>query len=193
MIGQRPHQALLILAMAGDDPGTLRVGCLGIAVVLADEVGRDSRAVVGVGLPVGHRRVGPRYRSFARLEVSQQQLVPKRVVALGLCEGDAVLGVIGQAHAEAVRLNTAVAVAILARPVRVNEGKESTLGVCFDHVGIDAREELVVDRPLHLDAIERFGILAVGLASNRVGDARSRHQIAFVGGVEEHSSAKRPP
>ncbi len=51
-------------------------------------------------------------------EDAQQQLVLRRVVAVGLGERDAVLGMVGQAEAVAVGLHALVALAVLARAAR---------------------------------------------------------------------------
>ena len=67
-----------------------------------------------VGLAVGNRvelleRLAP-----AGVEDAQEQLVLLRVVAVGLRERDAVVGMVGQAHAVAVGLHPLVACAVLA-------------------------------------------------------------------------------
>ena len=107
------------------------------------------------------------------------------IIALGLAEGDAVFGAIGQAHAEAVGLYAAVAVALAAGAARLDERQQAASRVAFDHVGIDTGQQLVVYRLLDLDAVERLAVVTGGLASDGVGDTRGSHQVAFVGGIEE--------
>ncbi len=47
----------------------------------------------------------------------------------------------------------------------------------------------MVQGVLHLHAVEGFAVGLVGLAADVVGDAGHRHQVALVGGVEEHLAA----
>ncbi len=54
VVGQRPHQALLVVLVLADDLLPRGVVGVGVVVVHADVVGGDGEVVVGVGLAVGH-------------------------------------------------------------------------------------------------------------------------------------------
>jgi hypothetical protein len=99
VIGQRPHQTLLIRYMVGDD--RLARFVIGVRVVMAaaDVIGREGVVVVGVGLAVGHSDHVERRAVLARLEIAQEQFVARFVVVVGLHPRQAVLRHVGLAHA----------------------------------------------------------------------------------------------
>ncbi len=189
IVGQEVHQSLLVPLVFGDDLPPPLVGGVGVVVIEADVVRAEGAVVVRVGLVVGDRVELAECFAPAGREHPQEQFVLARIVALGLGERQAVLLRVGQAHAEAIGLHPAVARAVLtgrfgrdarqqaARPVaRLDEGR--------DPVG----EGVAVVADVFLHPVE---LLAVGLrrfAADRVADPGGRHQIAFVGGVDEHPS-----
>ena len=160
-------------------------------VVLPDKVGGEPQAIVGVRLAVGHGGIDPRHAALAGFVIAQQQFIPLFVVALGLVERDAILGMIGQAHAKAVGLDPPVSRALFAGTLRIQKRQQPAAGIAGSDIRIDARHELVVLGVLGLHAVQRLAVLGVGLASNRVADVGGRQQIAFVGGVDEHPAAIR--
>src|ERR671919_2152810 len=85
------------------------VARLGILPARAGEVGRDRRPAVEVGLPVGDGRDPEQPARLLEdgeaLDVATQQLVPRRVVALGPRDRDPVSLDVGQAEAETVSLD----------------------------------------------------------------------------------------
>ena len=197
MVRKRPHQALLVVEMRLKDLRALGIGRLRPRPVLSDEVRREAEAVVGVRLPVRHLRVDPRhaFRPAAELgllrehlHVAEQELVVAFVVARRLRERNAVLRNVREAHPEAVRLHTLVAVAfLLVRIVRLDPRQQTGLRIAFRHIRIDHRQELVMlrARGLRGDAADRLAILRVRFASDGVTDTRRRHEVALVSRVDE--------
>ena len=59
VVGQRPHEALLVAFMVLEDLFTPSIVCVGVVVVLADVIGAKCEIVVHIGLPVGHPDRGP--------------------------------------------------------------------------------------------------------------------------------------
>src|SRR5205807_312900 len=110
-------------------------------------------------------------------EIPQQQLVIALVVAGGLAKRNLIFLHIRQAHAKVVGLHARVAGAFFAGPAIVQAGQKAAGLVAFFHIRIDARDELVLGRIFGLHAIERFAVLGIRLATNRVGDAGLGHQI----------------
>ena len=173
-----------------DDLVARGVVAVGIGVVHADVVGREGEVVVRVGLAIGHEDRVPRQAQVAGLEVAQQQFVLLLVVVGRLRPGPAVLGPIGGAEAVVVRLHAVVALAVDARRPGLNARQQAARRIARLHVGIDLLDELVMGRVLDLDAVERLAVGLVRLAADVVRHARLRHQIAFVGRVDEHLAAR---
>ena len=67
--------------------------------------------------------------------------------------------------------------------------EEAARGVAGDDVGVDGHLELVADGVAGLDAVDRLAVLGVRLAADVVRDAGRGHQVALVGGVDEHPAA----
>ena len=118
------HQALLVQLVLADDFPAPGVGRLWIVVIHADVIGGERAVVVGVRLGVRNRVELVECLSPARLVDAKQYLVLPRIVALGLCEGNAVFGNRRQAHAKAVRLNPVVALSFVPGRVRTDAGQE---------------------------------------------------------------------
>src|SRR5690606_19603628 len=108
----------------------------------------------------------------ARLEVAEEELVAARVVAFGLRDGKPVLGRVGEAHAEAIRLYTMVACALVAGAAVVDLRKKTARRIAAHDVRIDIVEELVLRRVPRLDAVERLAIGGVRFATDVVRHAR---------------------
>ena len=144
MVGQRPHQPLLVIDVLLPDAGAGGIVALGVVVVHADVVGGEGEVVVRVGLAIGHEDRVPGQAVIAGLEVAQQQLVLLLVVAGRLGQGPAVLGPVGGAEAEVVRLHAAVALAVDARRAGVDARQQAAGRVARLDVRIDLLDELVV-------------------------------------------------
>jgi hypothetical protein len=99
---------------------------------------------------------------------------------------------IGEAHAEAVRLHPLVAGSVLARPARFDARQEAARRVARNHVRIDAAGQLMVHREARLHTVERFAVRGSRLAADRVADTGSGHQVALVGRVDEHPAVEGP-
>ena len=114
-----------------------------------------------------------------------------RVVTRGRGEFDTVGRRLGQAHAEVIRLDLFIAGAVLATDRDVlDAGQEARLRVAFNHVGINLACKLVRFGMAELDAIEGFVEGCVGFTAKGVTDASGSHQVAFIGGVDEHAASK---
>ena len=148
--------------------------------------------VVRVGLAVGDRVELVEDPLPAEPEVAAEQLVLRRVVPFGLREGDAVLGRVGQAEAEAVGLDAIVAGPFLAGRAGFDARQEAAARVAGDDVGVDRQLELVADRVRGLDAVERLAIFGIRLATDRERHAGGGHQVPLVGRVDEDGAAIGP-
>ena len=173
-------------------PTTL-VRRVGIVVAQADVIGAERTVVVAVGLPVGNgielvERLAP-----AGLIDAHQQLVLARIVALGPCERDAVVGMIRHAIAVAVGLHPLVALAILARICRADSRQHAARRIAWNDIRADRLLEHAEVVPMVQDSgLDAVPLLAVGrlrLAADLVLDACGSHQVALVGGVDEHPPA----
>ncbi len=83
-----------------------------------------------------------------------------------------------------------IAAGFLSRGAAVNARKEAGRGIPGDHVGIDGFGELVGAGVAGLHAIESLPVLAVRFPTHRETHARSGHEVALVGGVDEHPAGK---
>ena len=146
--------------------------------------------VVGVGLAVGNgielvERLAP-----AGGVDAEQQLVLRRIVAVGLRERDAVLGMVGDAVAIAVGLHLLVAAAVLARRRGADPRQHAALRIARHDVRADRllqhAEVMAMVQHAGLHAVPLLAVGRLRLAPDVIVDARGRHQVAFVGGVDEH-------
>ena len=190
VVGECPHQSLLVAAVVGDDPLAVGVAALDIPHVAADVVGADREVVVGVGLAIGHPDRVPGDSTIARLEVAKEQFKLRLVVARWLGPRAAVVRHVGGAHAKVVGLHAAVAVAVGAGGLGGDQGEQAAGRIAGHDVGIDVVGELMLEGVGHADAVERFAIDAFGLAADVKRDASRGQQVALVSSVNEHPAGK---
>src|SRR5207302_9992915 len=95
-------------------------------------------------------------------EVAEEQEVAVRIVVARLREGDALLRVAGDAEAEAVGLDAAVARPRLACLVGGDPRQEAAGSASRRAVRIDGPPEVVLPAAI-LDAVQRLPVLAVRL------------------------------
>ena len=124
-VGERPHEAFLVVFVFCDNACSDFVVAVGVVVVAADVVGGDGEVVVGVGFAVGHHYGIPWYSVVGSFEVSQKQFVSHGVVIFGLWPGSAVFGYVGCAKSEAVCLDAMVGLAFCAGAVVVKAGEQA--------------------------------------------------------------------
>ena len=185
-----PHKAFLPVFVGFPN---LRAGLVvGVWVIkiLADEVGADGEVVVRVGLAVGHPGGGPGDAFVTGFDIAQRQFEPLLVVVGGLLPVEAVFRHVGGAHAEVVGLQLAVAAFFLADVAGVNAGQHAALRIAGLHIGIDIFDELMMNGFHLLHAVDRLAKLRIRLAAHGVAHARLRHQVALIGGVDEHLALK---
>ena len=165
----------------------------GIVVAQADVIGAERTVVVAVGLPVGNgielvERLAP-----AGVVYAHQQLVLARIVAVGPGERDAVVGMIGHAVTVAVGLHPLVALAVLAGICRTDSRQHAARRIAWNDIRADGLLEHTEVVPMVEDSgLDPVPLLAVGrlrLATDLVLDTGSSHQVALVGGVDEHPPA----
>src|ERR1035441_546404 len=101
----------------------------------------------------------------------------------------AVGGVLRIAQTEVVGLDAGVPFARRAAIAGLYEWQQPAARVTRLHIGIDRDRELMLGR-FGPDAVERFIVIRIPLAPDSVADSRLGHQVAFVGGIDEHASAK---
>ena len=190
VIGHEPHQALLILAVLGDDLAAALVAGLGVVVIVADVVKAERPVVVGVGLVVRDGVKLLEELAPAGVQHAQQDFILAGVVAFRLGKGHAVAGVIGVAGAEAVGLHAFVSSAVFAGRGGAHAGQHAALGISRDLVGadglLDRAKVVAVVQHADLDAVPLFVIHALCLAAHVVVHTSSCHEVALVGGVDEH-------
>ena len=119
-------------------------------------------------------------------------------------------GVRGQAEPVAISLHAGSGIARAARIARLHQRQQAALGVAGHTIGIE--RQVAVPHALAaghaavgaglavfgarlvlvavVDAVVGLAVLGVALAQERVAHAGLRHQIALVGGVEEHLRPK---
>ena len=163
VVGDEVEPALLIGLVLLQDLAAALVGGLGIVVVQPDVVGAERTVVVAVGLAVGDRVELVERLAPAGVEDAQQQLVLRRIVAVGLRERDAVVGMIGQAEAVAVGLHSPVALAVFAGSCRADPRQHAALRIARHDVGTDRLLQDAEVMPMVQDAgLDAVPLLAVG-------------------------------
>ena len=196
VVREKPEQAQLIPLVVGDDLPSPLVRRLGVVIVRADVVEAEGAVVVGVGLAVWDGVELPEDFPPAGGERSGEQFVGARIVAGGLRNRHAVVGVVGEAHPEAIGLHAGVAFAAGARRVGGDKRQQATGGIAWLLEWIDRHGPVVlVVQNAHLVAVPLLAVDAVCLASHVILHAGGRHQIAFIRGVDEHLSrepSRRP-
>src|SRR5690606_28015729 len=113
------------------------------------------------------------------------------VITFRFGPGQSVLRSISGTQPEAVRLDAVIAGPFFARPVPIDARQQPAGRIARRAVRIDWLDELMVNGPAGLHAIERFTVLRVGFAADVIAHASGRHQVAFIGGVDEHLAAER--
>ncbi len=184
VVGQEPHQALLPVDVFLEDFFASGVIAVGVVVVHPNVVAGNGAVVVRVGLVVRHLLTVAHDVKYAGLEVSQQQFIAGRFIAGRLGERKLVLLVVGQAQPEIISLHALVPLPQVSRASGMDVGQQAAGRVAGHDIGVD-RELEIVPPLLRLDAVERFVVLAVGLAAEGVVDTGPGHQIAFVTGINE--------
>ena len=134
VVGDKIHEALLVVFVFLDDFAATLVAGFGVVVVHSDVVGAEGAVVVLVrflvrGVIELAEELGP-----AGLQDPEENFVLLGVVVFGFGEGDAVIGIVGQAGAEAVGLHAVVSVAIISSRTGVDPGEEPAFGVAGDFV-----------------------------------------------------------
>ena len=190
VVAEEPEEAFLVDFVFFDDGGAGGVVAIGVVVVHPDVIGGESAVVVGIGLAVGHVLVVAPDVAPSLLDVAEVEFVAEGVVAFGFGEGNAVGGVVGEAHAEAVGLDAVVAGAFGAGVAALDAREESAFGIAGDEEGVDVVEELVGAGVVGLDAVEGFSVFGIGFAPDGVCDAGLGHEVTFVGGIDEYFSAE---
>ena len=187
VVGEEPEHALLIPLVVGDDLPPPLVRRLRVIVVGPDVVERHGPVVVGVGLAIRDRVELFEHVPPAGREHAGEQLVAGRVVARRLGERDAVVGLICEAHAEAVGLHPLVAIAPRAGRVGRDQRQEAAPRISrrLERVHRHGEEVLVVE-DAHLIAVPFLAIDGVRLAAHVIPHTRGGHEVAFVGRIDEH-------
>ena len=146
--------------------------------------------VVAVGLAIGNGIELVECLAPSGLVDAEQQLVLGRIVAIGLRERDAVLGMVGYAVAIAVGLHLLVGLAVLAGARSADAREHSARRIAGHDVRTDWLAEDAEMMPMvqhaGLHAVPFLAVVRLRLAADLVVDASRRHQIAFVGRVDEH-------
>ena len=188
VVGQKVAVALLIAAVLGDDFLAAFVAGVRVVVVHADVVSGERPVVVRVGLQVRQHVELALDVPRAGEQIPQQQFVLIWVIAFRPRKWHAVLQHPSEAHPEVVGLYTMVPSSLHAGAARVDSGQEATGRIARHLVAADIVGELMRAGTFDLNPVERLAIDAIGLTADGVADSCCRHQISFVGGVNEHLS-----
>jgi hypothetical protein len=148
--------------------------------------------VVRVGLPVRDavellERLAP-----AGVVDPHEQLVLRRVVALRPRERHQISGMIRHAEPEAVGLHFPVGRPVFAGMRRRDARQHAARGIARHDVRTDRllhrAEVMAMVKHTRLNAVPRLSVGRHRLAADVIIHARRRHEVAFVGGVDEHPS-----
>jgi len=126
----------------------------------------------------------------AGFAIAEEEFEIFLVVVGGFGPGAAVFGDVGGAEAEAIGLDLAVRGAVGGEGIGIDAEEEAARFVAGDDVGIDGIDELMVLGLGDLDAVEGFIVLGIGFATDGEADACEGHEVAFIGGVDEHFSGE---
>src|SRR5262245_20223550 len=197
IVGDEIEPAFLILFVFADDLVAAFVTRFGVIVVVPDVVRAERAVIVGVGFVIGNAVEFLKSFAPASLKNPQHQFVLLRIVPGRFQEGNTVFGVVGQAHAEAIRLQFVVRRAVFARWSGGNARQNAAFRIARNPVRadfiFDRAEMMSVMQHTGLHAIPLFAVLSFGLTTYVVTDTCGSHQIAFVGGVNEHLAGVRFP
>ena len=189
-VRQEVHQALLVDFVLFDDFQPAFIRCFRVVVVEADVVCAERTVVVGVGFVIRDRIELVEPFTPASFEHSNQQLVLVRVVTIGFREGNAVLRIIRQAHAETVGLNPVVGLAKLAGGIRADSRQQSTRWVTGYDIGADRffqySKVVPVVKDACLNSVPVFTVLSTRFATNVVVYLGRCQQVAFVCCIDKY-------
>ena len=190
IVRQEPHQAQLVSGVFLDDPFQRGVISIGIVVIHADVVSGKGPVVISIGFAIGDYVELSEDACPTGGQVTGQQFVAERVVVFGFGEGDTIVGMVGQAHPKAICLHAMIPLAIFAGVFAMDSGKQAAAGIAGHDIRADGRLELVTDRPRLLDPVQGFTILGARFPPDRVLNLGERHQVPFVGGIDEAAATK---
>ncbi len=196
IVGDEVEPALLVVLVLFEYLAAPLVARLGIIVVLADVVRAHRPVVVRVRLAVRDRVELVEGLAPARFKDPHQQFVLPGIVARRAGKRDAIVRMIAQAHAVTIRLDSSVAPAVLARRRTADARQHPAPRVARHDVGTDRPAEHAEMMPVMQDAglhsVPLFVVDAARFSPDVVRNPRRRHQIAFVGRIDEHPACKRP-
>ncbi len=144
------------------------------------------------------------------MDEADHDLVAFWIVVRWRRDGNTVGRVAAQAQAEAIGLHARGGLARRARFARLNQGQQAALGLPGDDIRIERKIAIphaltardaarVAGRKMPnarailgivVDAVVGLAVLRVAFAQQRVADPGLGHQVAFIGGVDEHLGAK---
>src|SRR5690606_31221222 len=131
------------------------------------------------------------------------QFVLRRIVTWRLREGHAIGRLVGEAHAEAIGLHAVIGCAVFTGMLRADPRKHAAGGIARHDVGADLERGLGGQRaggaqlPEVVTVMQHAGlypgpfltVVAAAFAADVVAHAGGGHEIALVGGVDEHLAA----
>ena len=121
--------------MLANDLATALVTGFWIVVVEANVVGAEGTMIVGVGLVIRNRIKLLKTLAPPCIKDSQSQLILTCVIAVRLRERNAIAIVVGQAHAEAIGLDSFVRCAELSWWICADARQQTTLWITWNLVG----------------------------------------------------------
>ncbi len=129
---------------------------------------------------------------ISRLEIPQQQLVARRIVVSRLRPSATIFRHVRRTQPKAVCLHRPIAAAIRRQARHLNPRQQARTGVARLHVWVDRfQEPVILVIKLRLHAVNRFPVHTVRFTANKERHPRRRHEIAFVGGIDEHLARER--
>ena len=192
---EKMKQATQVILVRLRDPRPVVCRPFRPAVGAAEHVGRNRPPVVEVKLAVRQRVVFAK-RTQRELpaalchcdDVSSQQFPLRRIVVRRWLQRRAVRRIVRQTKPEVVGLNPLVRRAGRFRRAACDQRQQPAGRIARLHEWIHVHRETSRRRSVlwPTNPVDRFVVLFVRLAPNRVTHARERHQIALVGGVDKH-------
>ena len=156
-------------------------------MIRAGEVAGEKVPRSGIGLAIGEAASGWG-DDAAGGEVATLQFVVGGIVAFGLAHGNAIGGSFGEAKAETITLDALVGRTVFAGGGVLHAVNEAARRITGNDKGIDGLVELPVGC-VGADAVFRFAVSGIALASDDKGNPGEGEKISLVSGIDEDVGA----
>jgi len=186
VVGDKPPVALYIGHMPLKDGFPFLIAAVGPVEVLTNKISGDGAVVIGIGFsvfnPVEFIKGIVKFRPKPHGKISLQQNIPAPVIVGRLRERHAIGSHIRHANPEVIGLN-----AMIPLPGNGDNGfntrKQSAIGITGHDIWTHITKKLVLVPDLL--AVIGFTVGRIAFPACDIGDARRRHQVTFIGGIDK--------